>query len=265
MEYTCERIPYLRDVRTNEYLPQVVRDAKEMIDIHAVNDKELEAFWKILNDIYYNRFICSADEVGLSRYENLLGIAANGTLEERRRRVHYEWNKQIVYTDRSVRQMMTDLLGTNGFFMTIIYDEYLVRFEVNAAAGRKTNRRFVEDELRRIVPANMGIQMGIYWESALIYETSYQKWKYRYILCGERNCGVIPWYGTRGVIYEIGLTIGIRDQVMCQLVRHAADDYILNRQHINPRTEVDTEIILDDLTPWQNENGEYPIIESGQY
>lgn len=265
MDYACERTPYLREVDTNAYLPQVSRDAKEMIAIHAVNDKELEEFWRLLNDLYYNRFICSADADGLSRYEKLLGITKKGDLSERRRRVHYEWNKQVVYTDRSLRQMMTDLLGKSGFSMRVVYDEYTVRFEINVNNASGVSQRFVYDELRRIIPANMWIEFGIYWESALVLETSYTQYLYRYVLCGERKCGTIPWYQTRGVTYPLSLVVDIKDREMRQMALLASDRTILNKATIYPKNHVSKEIILNDKTPWDATDKDYPVLESGQY
>lgn len=262
-DITCKRIPYTREVRTNEYLPQVIGDAKEMIAINAVNDVELERIWKILNDAYYNRFICSADSEGLRRYEDIIGIPSEGSLEERRRKVHYEWNKQTVYTDRTLRSLMNDLLGSGGYFLEIFYDQYIVDFEVRIAPG-SVSPDYVKKEIRRIIPANLGIKFGVYVETALIFETSYKQAKWRYILTGERNCGVIPWYNAKGVQFIEGVVIGIKDEVFRNEFLRASEEAFLNKQRLNPRTLVDTEIVIDNEVPFKNDK-HYPVLESGSY
>lgn len=259
------RVDNLRFPKTNSYLPRVIGDAKEVIAINEVNDNELASFWAYLNQIYYNRFICSADEEGLKRYERLLGIEASGDLEQRRRRVHYEWNKQLVYTDRSIRQLMTTLLGEDGFFMAIVYDKYTVRFEVRISKRAGVSPAYIKKELRAMIPANMWIDFGVYVEARLILETSFDQYMYRYVLSGERETGTIPWYLSRGIQYGVGIVVAIKDEELRNAFMMASDNTYLNRQTLNPYIDVDAEIIINDDVPYEALDRDFPVLESAQY
>lgn len=155
-----KRIEYLRDVDTNSYLPQVIGDADEVKRTNLAQDIELKKLWAMVNKQFYNRFILTADDEGLERYIKLLGQDITGTTEEKRRKVHYEWNKNIIYTDRSVRGILNDLLGEEAYDMDIEYGKYTVNFKI-ILNYTDVSPDYVYKELRLMVPANMWIKFTV--------------------------------------------------------------------------------------------------------
>ena len=105
----------MRKVDLNSYLPQVIGDAKEIIEMNRVEDIELTDIWKEADRNFWNRWILTSDERGLERYESLLQLEPEGSIDQRRRTAWYEWNKYIIYTDRSVRALLDGLLGADGY------------------------------------------------------------------------------------------------------------------------------------------------------
>ena len=71
------------------YLPYVVRDYAEFQGITGAEQPEFEAAWAAAEDLLSNQFIKTAGNLGLSRWEKILGITPKGTdtLDDRRFRV----------------------------------------------------------------------------------------------------------------------------------------------------------------------------------
>lgn len=251
-----------REVRLNDYLPQVIGDAQEIGEINRVEDLELEALWKGAEKLYFNRWILSCDNDGLKRYETILGLKSIGGLEERRRKVFFEWNKQIVYTDRSLRQIMSNLLGSDGFEMVIKYSEYMLCFDVLLRGEFSLPGIF--RELRQIIPANLGIRMGVFTQSDIVFNSLFEARRFPFFLSGEHDCGTIPWYVNRGVQFESGIVINIKSEDAKQGLMFASENTILNKQLINPCTGVDDELIIDSSKIY-GKDVNYPALESAGY
>ena len=67
-----------------DYLPYVIRDYAEFQGIMGSEQPEIEKAWNTTDDLLNNQFIPTAGNMGLSRWEKILGITPKGTdsLEE---------------------------------------------------------------------------------------------------------------------------------------------------------------------------------------
>lgn len=207
--------PFLqRKVDLNSYLPKVIGEAKEIKEMNRVEDVEFNQFWERLNKMFNNRFILSADERGLERWEELLNIKPSGELEERRNKVYYEWNKSIKYTDRTVRKTLDGYLGKGNYTLNIRYEEYIVEFMINLFENPNLDLNKQFDDMREIIPANMGLERGLWSPHVLTLNTAITAYLFDYYLCGVHECGTIPNWAT--------------------LMYHSAD----NGVEINPKAEL---------------------------
>ena len=77
------------DRKLINYLPYVVRDYAEFQGITGAEQPEVETAWAAADDLLANQFIKTAGNLGLSRWEKILGITPKGTdtLDDRRFRV----------------------------------------------------------------------------------------------------------------------------------------------------------------------------------
>lgn len=250
-----------RVVRLNDYLPQVIGDAEEIKEMNLVEDLELGDLWVHAERIFFNRWILTADDDGIRRYEKLLKLKSVGELEDRRRKVWFEWNKQTKYTERSLRQLMDGLLGHN-YRMEVKHSDYMLFFEV--ALREEFNLQELRKQLRQIIPANLGIQMGVFAQSEIVLEPSFESYRWRFILCDERNCGVIPWYTNKGIQFDGGILIHIKDTQSRQRLLIASDSSILNKQLLNPVVGVNPSFIIDSSEVFINKKQD-PVLESGNY
>lgn len=103
----------IREVDLVSYLPPFMQKYKEPVAALEAENPEFTIIWDATNRVLYNRFISTADEYGISRYENLLGIHPNSTdtLEMRRMRVQNRWLNTIPYTMKSLIAKFIELLG----------------------------------------------------------------------------------------------------------------------------------------------------------
>ena len=62
-----------------DYLPYVIRDYAEFQGIMGSEQPEIEKAWNTTDDLLDNQFIPTAGNMGLSRWEKILGITPKGT------------------------------------------------------------------------------------------------------------------------------------------------------------------------------------------
>lgn len=233
-----------RKIDLNSYLPQVVGDAREVKEMNRVEDIELEEVWDHTEKLFYNRWILTADEDGLERYEKLLGIKPTGDIFERRREAWYEWNRYVIYTDRSVRKLMSLLLSEDGFEMDIFYNRYVVRFVVYVDEY-VADLRMIYRKLRTIIPANMGIEIGVQTNDTLNIEPEYWQYKFKYIHCDETLCGLFPYPATRGVVFQSSLGIQNRADLRFQRLRMTSPRSNVQKELIYPTEARERTYIFD--------------------
>ena len=82
-----------------EYLPYVVRDYSEFQGLTAGEQPEFEQAWNRADELLDNQFVLTAGNLGLSRWEEILGIVpkATDTLDDRRFRVLTRLNEELPY------------------------------------------------------------------------------------------------------------------------------------------------------------------------
>lgn len=111
-----------------------------------------DEFYKTLK----NTLILEADEEGIRRWEEMLGIIPSGSLEDRRLKVYIEWNSNVIWTDRTLRQFLDLFLGRGTYDLEFIYDKYALKIKVYFGST-KVRTDVLLDELRKIIPANIAM------------------------------------------------------------------------------------------------------------
>ena len=114
----------IRNVDLVSYLPQFMKDYKEEVLALDAENPEFFLMWVAKDRVLYNRFIETADEYGISRYEQMLNIhpVAEDTLESRRSRVRSMWFNTIPYNMQTLIQKLIVLCGSRDNF--IIADNF---------------------------------------------------------------------------------------------------------------------------------------------
>ena len=106
-----------RNVDLVSYLPSFMTEYKEPVLALEAENPEFDLLWVAKDQVLYNRFIETADEYGISRYEAMLGISptAQDTLESRRSRVRSLWFNTIPYTLKTLIRKLIILCGEGNF------------------------------------------------------------------------------------------------------------------------------------------------------
>ncbi len=107
----------VREVELISYLPAFMQKYKEPAATLGAEDSEFAIAWSEADKILYNRFIATADEYGIGRFEKLLGLypAQEDDLESRRMKVQSRWVNKIPYTLRVLAEKIR-ILGDGADF-----------------------------------------------------------------------------------------------------------------------------------------------------
>jgi hypothetical protein len=143
-----------------DYLPDFLKDVREYKAIltDAVQPEVVKLFEAIENAMN-DQFIMDATETGVSRWEKMLKIAPKPdySLDDRRFSIFTRMNEQIPYTLKSLKQMLENLCGEDG------YDVKVENFSVKVRIALGVQNRFKEvcTMLESVVPANMVIDVSL--------------------------------------------------------------------------------------------------------
>ena len=110
----------IREVDLVSYLPPFMQSYKEPVAALEAENPEFSLMWSATDRCLRNRFISTADEYGISRFEKMLKIypTADDTLESRRSRVQSKWFNTIPYTWKVLLQKLLVLYGDSDFEVT---------------------------------------------------------------------------------------------------------------------------------------------------
>ena len=174
----------LRKIDLNMYLPQVIGDAKEIKAIMDTENIEFNKVWQVMERIHNNQFILTADEETLSWYEKVLLITPSGDLEKRRKKVLVEWNRKVLYTDRTLREILDELIEKHKYKMAINYNEYDFEFKLHFEDGDMDEYELY-DMLRQIIPANLTISMEVVFYKKITITSYYADFIFPFPISGD--------------------------------------------------------------------------------
>lgn len=144
-----------RDVDILSYLPPVLHQIKEVVEISNVEKLPLEGTWQAIEDSLNNQYIITANEEGLARHEKMLNINVPETdsIETRRFRLLTRYQEQAPYTNSVLKEILDSLLGEDGYVMNrdVVCKELSVKIELTV----KGQFDAVVVMLERITPQNM--------------------------------------------------------------------------------------------------------------
>lgn len=143
-----------RKIDLNQYLPQVIGDAKEIKAMQEAENPEFALLWAEFVRFEKDVFVLTAEEYGIRRWVDLMELdVSQMSLEEQRALVILKLNENIPYTDRTLRKMLDIAIGQENYSMQILYHEYTIRIEIfNQSIALYLS---IQKLLERIKPANL--------------------------------------------------------------------------------------------------------------
>lgn len=141
----------MRTVQLENYLPPVLQNVRELQQITATEDAELNHMNQCIEDALADAYLNDMTLNGIKRWESMLHIAPAGTLDDRRKAIIIRLNEMLPYTIRRLRQMLASICGDDGYSVAV--DGYTLTVRLPALSYHVAWA--VYDTLARVVPANM--------------------------------------------------------------------------------------------------------------
>ena len=145
-----------REINLVSYLPEFMQQYKEPVATLDAENPEFVLLWKNAEKILYNRFISTADEYGISRFESLLGIypARTDSIEVRRQRVLLRWYNKLPYTIRVFLLRLGQICGDSVFTVKRKFDkEYEIDITTHLEKSGLVDE--VNKLIEEMIPCNM--------------------------------------------------------------------------------------------------------------
>lgn len=155
----------IREVELASYLPPFMQNCEEPVAALDAEDPEFRIVWTAADRCLRNRFISTADEYGISRFEKMLNIypSEGDTIEFRRARVKNQWNMTVPYTIRRLTKMLVDLIGEDDF---TVYGKFSDGYELNVTVYTDDRKaKELDSMLSEMVPMN--VLINVTYEKAL--------------------------------------------------------------------------------------------------
>lgn len=141
------------------YLPDFLKEIKEIKVIMETQQHEVEKIWSATSQALDDQFIELASEDCIERWEKILKINPKGTdeLDVRKFRILTRLNEQLPYTFRMLEQQLASLCGRDNYEVALEQGIYTITVKVALLA--KKSYTDVDEFLKRITPANMIIDL----------------------------------------------------------------------------------------------------------
>ena len=145
-----------RTVDLKQYVPPFLLDFRELKEIYDTENPEFQGLADNNIRLLDEMFITTASEVGISKFEALLGIQplSTATLEQRREDVLTRWWDMSVYTMRTLKQRLIALQGNDNVQVWIDeeYDYTLNIVTRLEKMGQVDNLAYIIDTM---IPCNL--------------------------------------------------------------------------------------------------------------
>ncbi len=141
-----------------EYLPEYMREYKEMKEIIMSEEQEFRGLREESSSCVNNFFIETADEKGIKRFENMLGIASGDdeSLDYRRFRLKAKFTQGRA----NIAGILDSILPEGGW--NAEYDSGSYKLKVTLDLENKKYLEEVNEALDKAIPANIELECSIF-------------------------------------------------------------------------------------------------------
>lgn len=156
----------MREPDILDYLPQFLKDVREMIGHASGENPELSTLWADIEQAWNDQFLYTMGEYGIKRWEKIIGITpyAADTLEDRRFRIINRLNSNVDYTYRRVYEHLVQMTGTeNGFTMQYIAEIWTL--QVRVALHKAQQFKEMRAWLTEIIPLNIILDIDLLYNT----------------------------------------------------------------------------------------------------
>ncbi len=197
------------------YLPEVLKRSLDIRIIMEVQESAMQDVWDAAQAVFDDQFISTADEYGISRYEEILGLVPRKgeDLETRRSEVLMAW---AGLGGHSIQTIQTICDAWHPGYIKAGYEPGYVILELLAATGYQIPRDFpaLLRGVGRVKPANLGYRYMFCPEPRPLAAIGYVAFLWVYNSAGYGQAHPEPasavcavWPGTAAEAVTIHVTI----------------------------------------------------------
>ena len=198
----------MRGDRFKKRLPKFIGRISDMDDLFYAEDQEFERIEQLIWDFTYGLYVSQIDKTSnpdffLSRLERDYGLESAGSVKERINAILLKMRGKRTTTEEVILEIC-EAYGTPGVY-TPVYEEYafLLNLYVNGDIDLETLQR----SIREVTPAHLEDRVNLTFGRLLKAETQAGTANVKVWLCGEHNCGEIPYNYTVGQAEIIGVKV----------------------------------------------------------
>ncbi len=144
-----------------DYLIDEILEIKDFELIANVEDNEILLLNENIINLLDDEFIETATEKGIAKRESYFKIQpfADDTLESRRFRLNAKWNSRLPYTYNQLVSRLNNLVGENGYTLSIKHLEYTLVLKINL--GQKRMLQEAKNMIKNIAPCNLAVSVEL--------------------------------------------------------------------------------------------------------
>ena len=187
----------IRNVDLVSYLPPFLSGFKEISVALESENPEFKIVWDAVNRTLKNEFIATADEHGISRFENILKILPlkEDTLETRRARVQSQWFNSIPSTVKGLISKLNVICDDANLILNKDFENYLIEIEIEKEGEFFRQPEQAKNIMEAMIPCNMKYNNYISSKIPMFLSFDREFYSTDLPLCGQYICGQIPFSG----------------------------------------------------------------------
>lgn len=149
------------DRRLVDYLPELLRQYREFQAICRMEQPEFALAWGTAEGLLNEQFLETAENVGLARWEKMLGIIPKATdsLEKRRFALQSRLSEVLPYTLPQLRRLLQNLCGEE---IGVWVNDY--QLTVRLPERQRKNLPSIRGTVGRMAPMNLAVELGLLGE-----------------------------------------------------------------------------------------------------
>lgn len=149
-----------KDTKTQykEHLPEYYQDIQEIEVLNDVLSPVIQEYKDKVNDIIVQKYIHTATDLGLSRYEFILNIPKAGDLDMRRFNILQKLTSQTPYTYLWLDHTLKQLIGVGSYEVDLNIAEYTL--DIWVTDDKEKVILSLKKQLRELIPANISLGLG---------------------------------------------------------------------------------------------------------
>ena len=177
------------EIHLLEYLPDYLKQVKELNAICDTEEKELETIEEQLVQLMDDCFLSSCGITGIKRYESMLETEPlpGDSLEDRRFRLLAKWNNTVPYNFAYLQRQLALLCGADGYRMQL--DQKKGTLTVKVVLVSKNMLESVRQMLENVIPCSICLDVD------LLYN--------QYGTVKKYTCGQLKQYTYRQIREEV--------------------------------------------------------------